>query len=100
MLAEIRRVAPPVAGVTLLADLADDARSLLPQVALPTLVCWGRHSAVSPLPTGEFIIQTALSSTISRALNIFRTAAIAARMPSATRNCKHRSRMSALPLFW
>ena len=92
MLEEMLRVAPPVAGVTLLADLAYDARPLLPQVALPTLVCRGRHSAVSPLPTGEFIIQTALSSTISRALNIFRTAAIAALMPSATRNCKHVSK--------
>jgi pimeloyl-ACP methyl ester carboxylesterase len=57
MQAEILRVSPPVAGVTLFADLAYDARPLLPQVALPTLVCCGRHSAITPLPTGEYIAQ-------------------------------------------
>jgi pimeloyl-ACP methyl ester carboxylesterase len=57
MLAEMLRVAPPVAGVTLIADLAYDARPLLPQVALPTLLCWGRHSPFTPLPTGEYIAQ-------------------------------------------
>jgi hypothetical protein len=43
MLEEMLRMAPPVAGVTLLADLAYDARPLLPQVALPA---------------GEFVAQT------------------------------------------
>lgn len=57
MLKEILRVAPPVAGVTLLAELAYDARPLLPQVVLPTLVCWSRHSVLCPLPTAQFITQ-------------------------------------------
>lgn len=57
MLAEMLRVLPPVAGVTLLDDIAYDARPLLPQVTLPTLLCWGRHSALSPLAAGEFIAQ-------------------------------------------
>ena len=58
MLAEMLRVPAPVAGVTLLDDIAYDARPLLPQVALPTLLCWGRHSALTPLAAGEFIART------------------------------------------
>ena len=57
MLAEMLRVPAPVAGVMLLEDIVYDARPLLPQVTLPTLLCWGRHSALSPLATGEFIAQ-------------------------------------------
>lgn len=57
MVLEILRVAPPVAGVSLIADLAYDARPLLPQITLPTLLCWGRHSPFTPLPTGEYIAQ-------------------------------------------
>ena len=49
------RVPAPVAGVMLLEDMVYDARPLLPQVTLPTLLCWGRHRALSPLATGEFI---------------------------------------------
>ena len=55
MLAEMLRVAPPVAGITLLGDVTYDARPLLPRIALPTLLCWGLHSQLSPLATGEFI---------------------------------------------
>jgi non-heme chloroperoxidase len=58
MLAEMLRVPPPVAGATLLDDITYDARPLLPQITLPTLLCWGRHSALSPLATGEFIAKT------------------------------------------
>jgi pimeloyl-ACP methyl ester carboxylesterase len=58
MLAEMLRVPAPIAAVTLLDDIVYDARPLLPQVTLPTLLCWGRHSAASDLATGEFIAQT------------------------------------------
>jgi pimeloyl-ACP methyl ester carboxylesterase len=58
MLAEMLRVFPPVAGVMLVDNMAYDARPLLPRVTLPTLLCWGRHSALAPLSTGEFIAQT------------------------------------------
>lgn len=58
MLAEMLRVPPPIAAVTLLDDIVYDARPLLPQITLPTLLCWGRHSAASDLATGEFIAQT------------------------------------------
>jgi non-heme chloroperoxidase len=57
MLREMLRVPPLVAGVTLLDDIVYDARPFLPQVALPTLLCWGRHSALTPLAAGEFIAQ-------------------------------------------
>ena len=57
MLAEMLRVPAPVAGVMLLDDIVYDARPLLPQITLPTLLCWGRHSALSPLAAGEFIAQ-------------------------------------------
>jgi non-heme chloroperoxidase len=57
MLAEMLRVPAPVAGVMLLDDIAYDARPLLPQIALPTLLCWGRHSALTPLAAGESIAQ-------------------------------------------
>jgi non-heme chloroperoxidase len=58
MLAEMLRVPPLIAAVTLLDDLVYDARPLLPQVTLPTLLCWGRHSAASDLATGEFTART------------------------------------------
>ena len=51
------RVLPPIAAVTLLDDIAYDARPLLPQVTIPTLLCWGRQSAMSDLATGEFLAQ-------------------------------------------
>lgn len=58
MLAEMLRVPPPVAGVMLLDDLVYDARPLLPQVTIPTLLCWGRHSALSAMEAGEFVAHT------------------------------------------
>ena len=57
MLGEMLRVPAPVAGVMLLDDIAYDARPLLPTITLPTLLCWGRHSALTPLAAGEFIAQ-------------------------------------------
>jgi non-heme chloroperoxidase len=57
MLEEMLRVPASVAGVMLIDDIAYDARPFLSQISLPTLLCWGRHSALSPLPTGEFIAQ-------------------------------------------
>jgi pimeloyl-ACP methyl ester carboxylesterase len=56
MLAEMLRVPAPIAAVTLLDDLTYDARPLLPQVTIPTLLCWGRQSATA-LATGEFVAQ-------------------------------------------
>jgi pimeloyl-ACP methyl ester carboxylesterase len=57
LLEEMLRVAPPVAGITLLGDVTYDARPLLPQIALPTLLCVGRHSKLTPLPTAEAVVQ-------------------------------------------
>jgi pimeloyl-ACP methyl ester carboxylesterase len=64
LLEEMLRVAPPVAGITLLDDVAQDVRPLLPQITLPTLLCWGRHSKLSPLWTAEVIVQAQLSARL------------------------------------
>jgi pimeloyl-ACP methyl ester carboxylesterase len=57
MLAEMLRVPAPVAGMMLLDDMSYDARPLLPHVTVPTLLCYGRYSALTPLETGRFTAQ-------------------------------------------
>jgi pimeloyl-ACP methyl ester carboxylesterase len=49
------RVPTPVAGVTSLDGVTADARTILASITIPTLLCWGRHSKIAPLATGEAI---------------------------------------------
>jgi pimeloyl-ACP methyl ester carboxylesterase len=53
MTTEMLLVPAPVAGVTLLDNILQDYRDQLPNVALPTLLCFGHNN----IPSGEYIVQ-------------------------------------------
>lgn len=55
MLPEMLRVPAPVAGVMYLDDIAYDARPILTEITIPTMFCWGEHSAMVPRAARDYI---------------------------------------------
>ena len=57
MLGEITRLPPTVASAILFDQTVQDYRTILPNVTVPTLLCFGRDEEVVPLAAGEHLLQ-------------------------------------------